>query len=356
MFIEQIKSEYLAKAAYYIESNKEAAVVDPLRDTEPYLRLAEERGATIKYIFQTHFHADFVSGHMDLARETGASIVYGPYARPEYLAYVAMDKEIFYIGDIRIKVLHTPGHTLESTSYLLIDEDGKDYCIFTGDTLFNGDVGKPELTVGKDISLEEMVNYLYDSMRILRSLDDYVIVYPSHTKGFQHDKNNEKEAGTTIGEQKQSNDVFQPISFEEFMEIMTEGWEEPSACFMEIAEINRTGYDTIDEVMQRNMKFLPIEDFLKEIDKGAAILDTRSPELFVKGFIPGSLNIGGNRQNAVHLGSLLNIHQSLVLISEDGKEKESLLQLACVGFENVKGFLEGGLAAWQKAEKPLEAG
>lgn len=354
MFIKQLYTEYLGKAAYYIESNREAAVVDPLRETESYLRLAEERDTTIKYIFETHFHADFVSGHVDLARETGAAIIYGPYAKPEYSAYVAMDKEIFNLGDIRIKVLHTPGHTMESTCYLLIDEDGQDYCVFTGDTLFNGGVGRPELISNTGVSREEMLNSLYDSLKTLRFLDDHMIVYPAHGGKHQYGKNMKSETFTTIGDQKRSNDAFQPVNSEEFMELVTEGLEEPPACFMEIARINRVGYDTIDEVLQRNMQPLSVEDFEKEVDKGAAILDTRSSELFAKGFIPSSLNIGLNRQNAVCLGSLLNINQPLVLITENEKEKESILRLASVGFENVKGFLKGGMESWQKAEKPLE--
>lgn len=229
LFVKQLYTACLGEAAYYIQCNKEAAVIDPLREVEPYLELAQERGATIKYIFETHFHADFVSVHLDLARKTGATIIFGPNARPNYAAYVAMDKEMFHLGDARIKVLHTPGHTMESSCYLLIDEDSKDYAVFTGDTLFNGDIGRPDLTVSSDYTEDELAGLLFESLKRLKSLDDQVIVYPAHGAGLQCGKSMRSESFTTIGEQKRSNYAMLALDKDEFIKAVTQRLNEPPA-------------------------------------------------------------------------------------------------------------------------------
>jgi glyoxylase-like metal-dependent hydrolase (beta-lactamase superfamily II)/rhodanese-related sulfurtransferase len=355
MYVEQIYTGCLAEAAYYIESNKEAVIIDPLRETAPYLELAEKRGAKIKYIFETHFHADFVSGHLDLARKTGATIVFGPNAQPEYSAYVAHDDEMFYVGDVRIKVLHTPGHTMESSSFLLIDDLGKDYAVFTGDTLFNGDVGRPDLAVKTDLSREDLAAHLYDSLQAkILTLDDDVIVYPGHGAGSQCGKNMNSETYTTIGAQRQFNYALQPMPKQKFVEVVTDGLEAPPAYFPENARINKHGYQNIDEIMQRNLKPLDVKAFENAVTSGAVILDAREPESFEKGFIPGSLNIGLEGQYAVWVGTLIKIDQALVLITEVGKEEEAVLRLARVGFENVKGYLNGGVKAWEEAGRKLQ--
>ncbi|MFP4093368.1 MAG: MBL fold metallo-hydrolase [Cyclobacteriaceae bacterium] len=355
MYVEQLYTGCLAEAAYYIESNKEAVIIDPLRETAPYLELAEKRGAKIKYIFETHFHADFVSGHLDLARKTGATIVFGPNARPEYSAYIAQDDEMFHIGDVRIKVLHTPGHTMESSSFLLIDELGKDYAVFTGDTLFNGDVGRPDLAVKTDLSREDLAGHLYDSLQAkILTLDDEVIVYPGHGAGSQCGKNMNSETFTTIGAQRKFNYALQPMTKQKFVDVVTDGLETPPAYFPENAKINKYGYQNIDEVMARNLNPLDAEAFEQAAAEGAVILDTREPDSFEKGFVPGSLNIGLEGQYAVWVGTLLKIDQPLVLVTEPGKEEESVLRLARVGFENVKGYLKGGVQAWEKAGRQLQ--
>lgn len=355
MYIEQLYTGCLAEAAYYIESGKEAAIIDPLRETEPYLELARKRGTTIKYIFETHFHADFVSGHLDLARATGATIVFGPNAQPQYSAYVAADNELFNVGDVQVKILHTPGHTMESTTFLLIDEQGEDHSIYTGDTLFNGDVGRPDLAVKTDLSREDLARHLYDSLhnKILPLADD-VIVYPGHGAGSQCGKNMNSETVTSIGEQKRINYALQPMDREKFVEVVTDGLETPPAYFPENARINKSGYENIDEVMERNRRPLSVEEFTRLTNKGTVILDTRDPDLFEQGFVPGSINIGLDGQFAVWVGTLIPINQSIVLVTEPGKETEAVLRLARVGFENVKGYLEGGVQAWKQAGEPLQ--
>ena len=355
MYVEQLYTGCLAEAAYYIESNNEAVIIDPLRETEPYLELAEKRNAKIKYIFETHFHADFVSGHLDLARKTGATIVFGPNATPEYSAYVAQDEETFNVGDVSIKVLHTPGHTMESSSFLLVDELDKDYAVFTGDTLFNGDVGRPDLAVKTDLSREDLAGHLYDSLHAkILTLDDDVIVYPGHGAGSQCGKNMNSETYTTIGAQRQFNYALQPMTKQKFVEVVTDGLETPPAYFPENARINKYGYQNIDEVMERNLNPLDVPGFEQMVTDGAVILDTRDPDVFEKGFVPGSLNIGLDGQYAVWVGTLLNINQAIVLVTEPGGEKESVLRLARVGFENVKGYLENGTAAWEAAGRKLQ--
>ncbi|HBH24217.1 MAG TPA: MBL fold metallo-hydrolase [Cytophagales bacterium] len=352
MYIEQLYTGCLAEAAYYIESNGEAAIVDPLRETKPYLGLAEKRNAKIKYVFETHFHADFVSGHIDLAAKSDATIVYGPTAKPGYSAYVAEDGEEFSVGNAKIKVLHTPGHTMESSTFLLIDEEGKDHAVFTGDTLFIGDVGRPDLAVKSDLTKEQLAGYLYDSLhRKIMVLDDDVVVYPGHGAGSQCGKNMSKETVSTIGQQRKLNYALQDMSKEQFVDVVTDGLNAPPAYFPENAKINKQGYENIDDVMQRNLNPLNVEDFEKAVEKGAVILDTRDPDDFEKGSVPGSINIGLGGQFAVWVGTLINIRQNLVLVTAPGKEEESVLRLARVGFEQVKGYLKGGVEAWKEAGK-----
>jgi glyoxylase-like metal-dependent hydrolase (beta-lactamase superfamily II)/rhodanese-related sulfurtransferase len=355
MYVEQLYTGCLAEAAYYIESNGEAAIIDPLRETEPYTELAEKRGASIKYIFETHFHADFVSGHLDLARKSGATIVFGPNAAPQYTAYIAEDQEIFNLGNIRIKVLHTPGHTMESTTYLLLDEEDKEHSIFTGDTLFIGDVGRPDLAVKSDLTKEDLAGHLYDSLqKQILSLPDEVIVYPGHGAGSQCGKNMSKETISTVGDQKKFNYALQPMSREQFVEVVTDGLSDPPAYFPENARINRAGYQNIDEVMERNLKALDLANFKQAIAEGAKVLDTRDPAIYEQASVPGSLNIGLNGQYAVWVGTLIRIDQPLVLVTDPEKAKEAVMRLARVGFENVKGYLDGGIKTWSNASEPTD--
>ncbi|MEQ9438379.1 MAG: MBL fold metallo-hydrolase [Cyclobacteriaceae bacterium] len=355
MYIEQLYTGCLAEAAYYIESQGEAAVIDPLRETAPYLELAKKRGATIKYIFETHFHADFVSGHLDLAKATGATIVFGPNAQPNYSAYIAEDNEVFQLGEIQLKVLHTPGHTLESSCYLLRDASGRNYAVFTGDTLFNGDVGRPDLAVKSDLTAEDLAELLYHSIHHkLKPLADEVILYPAHGAGSQCGKNMNQETFSTIGAQKQFNYALQLTGKEKFVAAVLDGQEDPPAYFPENARINQSGYENIDAVMERNTQPLSVAAFEQAVAEGATILDTRQPDVFEQGFVPGSLNIGLNGQYAVWVGTLLKIDQPLVLVTDPGKEQEAIMRLARVGFEHVKGYLEGGITRWENAGKRVE--
>lgn len=346
MYIEQLYTNCLAEAAYYIESEGEAAIIDPLRETEPYIAMAEKRGAKIKYVFETHFHADFVSGHIDLSRKVGAPIIYGPQANPSYDVINATDGQEFKLGKIKIKVLHTPGHTPESSCFLLFDESGKENAVFTGDTLFVGDVGRPDLLDGV-MSQDELAGMLYDSLnKKIKTLPDDVIVYPAHGAGSACGKNIGKETFSTIGEQKKFNYALQNMTREQFIEKVTDGIQPPPQYFFEDARINKQGYQSIDSVISKNNKSLSLADFKKAVSEGAVILDTRKPDDFEKGFIPGSINIGLNGQYAVWVGTLLDINQPLVLVTEEGKEEEAVLRLARVGYENVVGCLKGSVNAW----------
>lgn len=347
MYIEQLYTNCLAEAAYYIESDGEAAIIDPLREVKPYLQLAEQRGAKIKFVFETHFHADFVSGHIDLSQQTGAKIIYGPGAHTDYAVYNATDGEVFKLGKITIIALHTPGHTPESTCYLLRDEQGKDHAVFTGDTLFVGDVGRPDLLDGV-MSKEDLAGMMYDSLNEkIKPLNDDVIVYPAHGAGSACGKNIGKETYSTIGMQKSMNYALQPMSREEFISKVTDGMLPPPKYFFEDAKINKRGYEPIEQVMSNNQAALAPDQFKQEVENGALILDTRQPDVFEKGFIPGSLNIGLNGQYAVWVGTLIDIRQPLVLVIDPGMEEEAILRLARVGYENVKGYLKGGIASWQ---------
>lgn len=346
MYIEQLYTNCLAEAAYYIESEGEAAIIDPLRETEPYITMAEKRNAKIKYVFETHFHADFVSGHIDLSRKVNAPIVYGPNAATHYDVINATEGQEFRLGKVKFKVLHTPGHTPESSCFLLFDEHGKEYALFSGDTLFVGDVGRPDLLDGV-MTREELAGMMYDSLnRKIKTLPDSVILYPAHGPGSACGKNIGKETFSTIGEQKKFNYALQEMTREQFIEKVTDGILPPPAYFFEDARINKQGYESIDSVISKNNKSLSLAEFKKAVDGGAVILDTRKPDDFEKGFIPGSLNIGLNGQYAVWVGTLLDINDPLVLIADEGKEEEAVLRLARVGYEKVVGYLKDGVNAW----------
>lgn len=346
MFIQQLYTNCLAEAAYYIESDGEAAIIDPLRETEPYVALANDRGATIKYVFETHFHADFVSGHIDLSRRVNAPIVYGPEANTAYEVYNAADGEEFGLGKVRIRVLHTPGHTPESSCYLLLDENGKEHAVFTGDTLFVGDVGRPDLLDGVMTS-ETLAGMLYDSLQQkIKTLPEDVIVYPAHGPGSACGKSIGEETFSTIGEQKKFNYALQEMTRDQFIEKVTEGILPPPAYFFEDARINKMGYSPIEDVIRRNSKPLGVEEFRAAIDSGALILDTRKADVFEQEFVPGSINIGLNGQFAVWVGTLVDIQRDIVLVTEPGKEEESILRLARVGYEKIVGYLQGGVKAY----------
>ncbi len=349
MYIEQLYTNCLAEAAYYIESEGEAAIIDPLRETEPYIELAARRKSKIKYVFETHFHADFVSGHIDLARKVNAPIVYGPMAQTQYQVVNAKDGQEFKIGKLTLRVLHTPGHTPESSCFLLLDEQGREHAIFTGDTLFVGDVGRPDLLDGV-MSREELAGMLYDSLnRHIKTLPDHVIVYPAHGPGSACGKNIGKETHSTIGEQKKFNYALKDQSREAFIQELTSGILPPPQYFFEDARINKQGYDPIDEVIDRNSRALIFEQVDSLVRKGTLVLDTRPADEFEKGFIPGSINIGLNGQFAVWVGTLIPIDQPVVLVTMPGKERESVLRLARVGYEKVEGYLQGGIGNWTGA-------
>ncbi len=351
MYVEQLYTGCLSEAAYYIESEGEAAIIDPLRDIDEYLHISNERKANIKYIFETHFHADFVSGHIDLGKATGAPIVYGPHTVTKFPVHVAKDGEEFSIGKIKIKVLHTPGHTLESSCYLLIDENGKDYCVFTGDTLFVGDVGRPDLAQkGADLTMQDLAGMMYDSIHNkLFPLADDVIVYPAHGAGSACGKSLGKETFSTIGEQKKHNYALEAKTKEEFIQKVTEGISAPPQYFPINAQINKEGYESLDEVIEQGMKGFSVQEFKKVINDDNIILDTRAETEFVKGFVPGSINIGLNGRFAEWAGSLLPFDKSIFLITAPGKEKETIIRLARVGFDKIEGHLDGGFEAWKKS-------
>lgn len=356
MHIQQLYTNCLSEAAYYIESNGEAAVIDPLRDIDVYVQLAKERNATIKYIFETHFHADFVSGHLDLSKQTGAPIVYGPETVTKIPVQVAKDGEVFSIGDVTITVLHTPGHTLESSCYLLKDENGKDYAVFTGDTLFVGDVGRPDLAQGGDITMSELAGKLYDSLqqKIVPLADD-VIVYPAHGPGSACGKNLGSETYSTIGTQKEGNYALQQPDKESFIKAVTDGLEAPPKYFPINVKINKEGYDSLEAVLKKGLVALSIPEF-KNIAFGedALLLDTRKSTVFTEGFIPGSISIGLDGRFAEWAGALLPFDQPMLLICDEGKEEESIVRLARVGFDKVRGYLKGGYEAWQSANEPID--
>lgn len=357
MKVEQLYTGCLAEAAYYIESNGEAAIIDPLRETEPYLKKLEERGTKLKYILETHFHADFVSGHIDLAKKTGATIVYGPSASAEYDIYVAKDNEELKLGNTIIKVLHTPGHTMESSTFLLVDENGKNHGIFTGDTLFIGDVGRPDLAVKTDLSQEDLARHLYDSIQQkIMPLNDEVIVYPGHGKGSACGKNMSDETTDTLGNQKKVNYALQPMSKEEFVDKVLDGLTPPPQYFPKNAMMNKKGYESFDEVIAKGLTALDA-DLFEDVANAheALIIDTRLPEEFVKGFIPNSVFIGVEGSFASWVGTLIvDLKQPILFIADEGKEEEVVTRLSRVGYDNTIGYLKGGIEAWKKAGKQLD--
>ncbi len=354
MFVQQLYTGCISEAAYYIESNGIAAIIDPLRDIDAYLQLAKQRKATIQYIFETHFHADFVSGHLDLAAATGASIVYGPNTVTKFEVTVAKDNQVFQIGNASIQVLHTPGHTLESSCYLLKDETGKDHAIFTGDTLFVGDVGRPDLAQkDNEITMEELAGMLYDSLheKIMPLADD-VIVYPAHGAGSSCGKNLGSETFSTVGTQKQTNYALQPQTKEDFIIAVTDGLAAPPQYFPINAKINKEGYESLDTVLANGMKALSVAAFKEQITTfEPIILDTRNATVFTQGFVPGSISIGIEGRFAEFAGSILPFDQAILLVCEPGTEKESIVRLARVGFENIIGHLAGGFNAWVDANE-----
>ncbi|MCF0073595.1 MBL fold metallo-hydrolase [Dyadobacter sp. CY261] len=358
MKIEQIYTGCLAQGAYFIVSNGEAAVIDPLREVVPYIQKAEKVGARIKYVFETHFHADFVSGHIDLAEKTGAEIVYGPGAQTGFKAYIAEDGEDFKLGDVTIRALHTPGHTLESTSYLLLDMSAKPVALFSGDTLFIGDVGRPDLAQKGDLTMEDLAGILYDSLRSkIMPLPDDVIVYPAHGAGSACGKNMSKETSDTLGNQKLFNYALRAdMTKEEFIQEVTAGLPEPPQYFPGNVKMNRDGYESIDDVLERGDEALSPEAFeAKANNTGALILDTRKPELFAQGFIPNCINIGIDGSFAPWVGALIpDLKQLLLIVTEPGKEEEVVTRLARVGYDYTIGYLNGGFEAWKEAGKEID--
>lgn len=359
MKVEQIYTGCLAQGAYYIESNGEAVVIDPLREVDSYIQKAKADGSKIKYVFETHFHADFVSGHIDLSNKTGAAIVYGPNANPTFKAHIAKDGEEFKVGKLTFKVLHTPGHTMESTCYLLKDENGKDVALFSGDTLFIGDVGRPDLAQkAAHMTQEELAGTLFDSLRNkVMPLNDDIIVYPAHGAGSACGKNMSKETSDTLGHQKQTNYALRAnMTRDEFIKEVTEGLTTPPAYFPLNVMLNKQGYESIDDVMKRGQQALSPAAFETAANEtGALVLDTRDPQTFAKGFIPNSINIGIDGNFAPWVGALIpDIKQQILIVAEDEREEEVITRLARVGYDYTIGFLKGGLAAWKAAGKEVD--
>ena len=360
MIIEQIYTGCLAQGAYYIESDGEAVVIDPLREIKPYIEKAKRRNARIKYVFETHFHADFVSGHIDLAREAGATIVYGPTANPGFDAHIAQDGEVIHLGKVSFRVLHTPGHTMESSCYLLNDEHGKEVALFTGDTLFIGDVGRPDLAqkVASDLTQEKLAGYLYDSLHTkIMTLSDDVIVYPAHGAGSACGKNMSKETSDRLGNQKATNYALRKdLTKEDFIQEVLTGLTEPPKYFPLNVLMNIKGYENIETVLKRGTQSLSPEAFEAAANEtGALVLDTRDAEQFSNGFIPNSINIGINGNFAPWVGALIpDIQQEILLITDEGKEEEVVTRLARVGYDRSIGYLKGGFAAWVHAGKEVD--
>ncbi len=359
MRIEQIYTGCLAQGAYYIVSGNEAVVIDPLREIQPYLDRAEKDGVKIKYVFETHFHADFVSGHIDLANATGATIVYGPNAQTGFNAHVAKDGEEFKVGEVTFKLLHTPGHTMESSCYLLKDAAGKEVAVFTGDTLFIGDVGRPDLAQKGTITQDDLAGYLFDSLRNkLMTLPDDVMVYPAHGAGSACGKNMSKETSDTLAHQKESNYALRAnMTKEEFIKEVTDGLLPPPAYFPQNVAMNKQGYDSINEVMKRGTQALSPAAFeTAATETGALMLDTRDPQVFAQGFVPNSINIGIDGSFAPWVGALIpDVNQPLLIIAESGREEEVVIRLARVGYDNALGYLDGGYQEWLKAGKETDS-
>ncbi|WP_405326665.1 rhodanese-like domain-containing protein [Leeuwenhoekiella sp. LLG6367-2.1] len=360
MNIEQIYTGCLAQGAYYIESEGEVAVIDPLRETKPYIDRAEADNAKIKYIFETHFHADFVSGHVTLAKETGADIIYGPQANPSFDAIIAKDNQEFKLGAITIKALHTPGHTMESTTYLLIDENGKNHAIFSGDTLFLGDVGRPDLAQkAKELSQDDLAGFLYDSLRTkIMPLADDIIVYPAHGAGSACGKNMMKETVDTLGNQKKMNYALRAdMSKEEFIAEVTDGLLPPPSYFPLNVKMNKEGYDDISDVIERGTQALDPDAFEKAAnDTGAVIIDVRKQAAYAKAHIPRSIFIGIDGGFAPWVGALIaDTKQPILLVAEEGREEETITRLSRVGFDGTIGYLKGGFKSWESTGKQTDS-
>jgi hydroxyacylglutathione hydrolase len=362
MFIKQLYTGCLSEAAYYIDSEGEAAIIDPLRDIDIYLRLAAERKAKIKYIFETHFHADFVSGHLDLAKATGAPIIYGPLTETNFPIHLAKDGELFQLGTSTIEVLHTPGHTVESSCYLVRTGNsdsqsgdlGRPEALFTGDTLFVGDVGRPDLSSGS-LTREELAGMLYDSLHAkIFPLPDDLIIYPAHGPGSSCGKNIGPNTHSTLKEERETNYALKEQSKEEFIKAVTDGLMAPPQYFSINARINKEGYESLEDVLEAGLQPLEVEAFKKWIGEEAILLDTRRSDIFVNGFVPGSISIGLDGRFAEWAGSLLPFDKPMILVTAPGEEKESLIRLARVGFDKVQGYLKGGFEAWQAAGEPID--
>ena len=359
MKVEQIYTGCLAQGAYYIESDGEAVVIDPLREVQPYINKAEKAGAKIKYVLETHFHADFVSGHLDLAQKTGASIVYGPSANPDFEAHIATDGEILQVGKVSIKVLHTPGHTMESTCYLLRDESGRDVALFSGDTLFIGDVGRPDLAQkAAHLTQEQLAETLFDSLRSkIFPLSDDVVVYPAHGAGSACGKNMSKETSDSLGHQKLVNYALRSdMTKAEFVQEVTDGLLPPPAYFPLNVAMNKHGYDPIDEVMKRGALALSPRAFEAAANEtDALLLDTRAPQTFAQGFIPNSINIGIDGNFAPWVGAMIpDLKQEILLVTDPGREEETVMRLARVGYDHCIGHLEGGFDAWKNEGREVD--
>ena len=354
MYIQQLYTGCLSEAAYYIESDGEAAIVDPLRDIETYINLAKERNAVIKYIFETHFHADFVSGHLDLSKKTAAPIIFGPDTVTNFPVHIARDGEDFKLGKITLQLIHTPGHTIESSCYLLKDENNQAHSIFTGDTLFVGDVGRPDLSSG-DMSKEALASIMYDTLQNkILPLSDDILVYPAHGAGSSCGKNMGPNNFSTIGEEKKNNYALQPQSKEAFIKALTDGLAAPPAYFSINAQINKEGYESLDLIKSKALTPLTVAAFKSKLKSDYTILDTRAADIFTHGFVPGSINIGLEGRFAEWAGSILSFSQPMLLITEPGKEVETIIRLARVGFSKIEGYLKGGFNAWKKADEKID--
>ncbi|AZA52578.1 MBL fold metallo-hydrolase [Chryseobacterium sp. G0201] len=358
MKVEQIYTGCLAQGAYYIVSENEAVIIDPLREIKPYLERLEKDNVTLKYIFETHFHADFVSGHLDLSKKTGAPIVYGPTANPDFEAIIAEDNQIFEIGKVKIKTLHTPGHTMESTTYLLIDENGVETAIFTGDTLFLGDVGRPDLAQkATNLTQEDLAGILYESLHSkILPLDDSITVYPAHGAGSACGKNMQKETVDILGNQKRTNYALNQPDKESFIREVLDGLTAPPKYFGMNVALNKGGYESLDDVMDKGLNPISVEDFESFAEEtGALILDTRGPADFQKGFIPNSINIGLKGDFAPWVGTLIvDVKHPLLLVSDEGTEEEVITRLSRVGFDNVLGYLKGGFDSWKNSDNEID--
>jgi glyoxylase-like metal-dependent hydrolase (beta-lactamase superfamily II)/rhodanese-related sulfurtransferase len=353
MHIQQLYTNCLSEAAYFIESEGEVAIIDPLRDIDIYIKMAAEKNAKIKYIFETHFHADFVSGHIDLAEKTGAQIIYGPDAKTSFSKHMAKDGEEFTLGKCTFRVLHTPGHTLESSCYLLLDEHGVPNSLFSGDTLFVGEVGRPDLFSG-NLSSEELAEQMYHSLEKIKQLPDYVKVYPAHGPGSSCGKNLGPNTHSTIGEEKATNYAMQNQTIEEFVAVVTEGLNAPPAYFPINAKINKDGYDSIDMIIKNGMNALSIDEVKKEIAEDTILLDTRKPTVFTEGYIPTSINIGLEGRFAEWAATLLPFHSKMMILTDESKEEETIIRLARVGFDKIIGYVKGGFESWKNANEPID--